>query len=123
MDQHTIVAALVALVVGALIWQVGPRRESTETSHWIAQERHVKDGVPIIYVRPISLDCLLLRVSLGRRGQRAMWVDIWSDDHAAAFVRDLNGGDEIVPTVIMRNGDAVTQPSAGFVARDLAGVR
>jgi mycoredoxin len=90
-------------------------------THWAAQDRHVRDGVPIIYIRPISLDCFVLRLVLGRRAKKAVWVDIWADDEAAAFVRDLNDGREVVPTVILSTGDAVSKPDPATVARDLTG--
>lgn len=50
---------------------------------------------------------LLLR--LGRRAARAVWVDIWGDPEAAAYVRSVNGGDETVPTVVI-DGWAHTNP-------------
>lgn len=30
-----------------------------------------------------------------------IWVDIWADPKAAAFVRSINDGNETVPTVVM----------------------
>lgn len=42
-----------------------------------------------------------LRSGLRRRGVTATEIDIWSDDSAAARVREVTGGDETVPTVFV----------------------
>jgi hypothetical protein len=56
----------------------------------------------------------------GLRGARvpAEWVNIWEDSAAAARVRDITGGDEIVPTVVVGTKSLVN-PSAGQVAAAL----
>jgi len=62
---------------------------------------------------------MALRADLALRGIAAKWVDIWEDDDAAAFVRSVNSGNEVVPTV--RVGDHVrTNPSGRDVAALLA---
>ncbi|MDI6101509.1 glutaredoxin domain-containing protein [Actinoplanes sp. NEAU-A12] len=59
------------------------------------------DDRPIVYWRPGCVFCLRLRVRLGADAARLRWVDIWQDPAAAAAVREITGGDETVPTVVI----------------------
>jgi mycoredoxin len=59
------------------------------------------DNRPIVYWRPGCVFCLRLRVRLGADANRLRWVDIWKDPAAAAAVREITGGDETVPTVVI----------------------
>jgi mycoredoxin len=43
-----------------------------------------------------------------------VWVDVWADADASAYVRSVNGGDEVVPTVVI-GGVAHTNPPPGEV--------
>lgn len=112
---------IAALFVGlAIAWLASPLRSDRSLTHWDAQQRHVRDGAVVVYWRPGSLSCLRLRSALRSVADQILWVNVWADDEASAFVRDLNGGSEVVPTAILRNGDAVTQPSPDAVRADLA---
>lgn len=115
---------LAALAVAALLiaaWLVAPVRGSEPVHHWEAQARLVRDGRVIVYWRPGCVFCARLRLRLGPLARRATWVDIWADPEAAAFVRDVNGGAEIVPTVILTDGEAVTNPDPARVRAELDG--
>lgn len=72
-------------------------------------------GAVRVYWRPGCPYCAMLRVGL--RGARvpAEWVNIWEDRAAAARLRALTGGDEIVPTVVVGT-KAMVNPSARQVA-------
>lgn len=72
----------------------------------------------VIYWRPGCGFCLRLRMTLGKAGDGATWVNIWEDEEAAAFVRSVNAGNETVPTVVM-DGVAVTNPSPRKVLKRL----
>lgn len=113
----TVVALLVAvgLLVAAWMW-----RAEDGVSHWEAQEWNVRDGRMIVYWRPGCPYSYRLRLALGRRARLVSWVDIWADDEAAAFVRDLNAGAEIVPTVILADGSAATHPNSQVITEQLA---
>lgn len=50
-----------------------------------------------------------MRVMLLGARPAPLWVDIWSDEDAAAYVRLVNDGNETVPTVII-DGVAHTNP-------------
>ena len=68
-----------------------------------------------IYWRPGCGFCARLRTDLDRRGIEGVWHNIWEDDAAAQFVREVNRGNETVPTVAV--GDRVlTNPSGAEVA-------
>jgi hypothetical protein len=54
---------------------------------------------------------MMLRLGLRRARVRAEWINIWDDPAAAAEVRDITGGDETVPTVVVGT-HAVCNPSA-----------
>jgi mycoredoxin len=45
--------------------------------------------------------CMMLRLALRRARVRAEWINIWDDPAAAAEVRNITGGDETVPTVVV----------------------
>lgn len=47
-------------------------------------------------------------------------VDIEHDSDAARFVRNLNGGNQTVPTVLFPDGSALTNPSLAQVKERLA---
>jgi hypothetical protein len=66
-----------------------------------AQQRSVDDGRPIVYWRPGCRYCLRLRVRVGWAGQRAHWVNIWTDPIGAAAVRAAAWGNETAPTVVV----------------------
>lgn len=113
--------AVLALVVAlACAWLVSPMRRHRTSSHWEAQQRHVRDGAVIIYWRPGCWPCLRMRLWLLGRARRASWVDVWADPAASAFVRDVNGGAEIVPTVILPDGSPMTNPRPELVRAAVA---
>jgi mycoredoxin len=67
-----------------------------------------------VYWRPGCPYCARLRRGLRRAGLAVNEVDIWSDALAAASVRDLAGGNETVPTVVV-GATALVNPSAAEV--------
>ncbi|USQ75583.1 mycoredoxin [Ornithinimicrobium cryptoxanthini] len=77
-----------------------------------------EDRSVVVYWRPGCGYCMRLKASLGDLGAKALWVNIWQDDDAAAFVRSVNDGNETVPTVVI-DGTAHTNPSASTVRERL----
>lgn len=55
--------------------------------------------------------CFRLKSQLERFGIPFSEVDIEQDPQAAAFVGSVNGGNHIVPTVLLPDGTAMTNPS------------
>ncbi|MFB7242104.1 hypothetical protein CW362_33920 [Streptomyces populi] len=83
-----------------------------------ARRRSATDGRPVVYWRPGCTYCLRLRVRLGRSARRLYWVNIWRDPAGAAAVREANGGDETVPTVVVA-GRPHTNPDPEWVRGQL----
>ena len=73
----------------------------------------------IVYWRPGCMYCERLRATLGADAERAQWINIWQDDEAAAFVRSVNGGNEVVPTVVIDDVPH-TNPDPALVKTALA---
>ena len=55
----------------------------------------------VVYWRGGCFYCNRLLRALRRAGVPVIERDIWSDDAAREFVRQHNGGDETVPTVVV----------------------
>ena len=71
------------------------------------------------YWRPGCGFCSGLDRQLTTAGVTLDKHNIWEDPAAAEFVRSVNRGNEIVPTVVV-NGKALTNPSAKEVIAALA---
>jgi mycoredoxin len=81
----------------------------------------IRTAPVVIYWRPLSPYCARLREQLGRDRRKALWVNIWRDPDAAAMVRGLNNGDELVPTVIV-DGRAHANPDPTVIRAAVAGL-
>jgi mycoredoxin len=64
--------------------------------------------------------CRRLKTQLAREGIEMLEVDIERDPQAAEFVMSVNGGNQTVPTVLLPDGTALTNPSAKEVKKRLA---
>ena len=64
--------------------------------------------------------CRRLKSQLDRAGIGYAEVDIEQQPDAAAFVRQVNDGNQTVPTVLFPDGTAVTNPSLAEVKPRLA---
>jgi mycoredoxin len=56
--------------------------------------------------------CRRLKNQLGREGIEVTEVDIERDPAAAEYVMSVNGGNQTVPTIVLPDGTALTNPSA-----------
>jgi mycoredoxin len=63
--------------------------------------------------------CHRLKSQLVREGIAHTVVDIEHDDQAAKFVESVNGGNQTVPTVVLADGTAMTNPSIADIKRAL----
>ena len=111
-DGSWLAAAGFGVVVLAFGWWGYPRRGAgtRRADGWTAEGAPDEEPV-VVYWRPGCVFCTALRRRLGRSGRHATWINIWTDDEAAAFVRSVNGGNETVPTVVI-DGVAHTNPPA-----------
>jgi mycoredoxin len=69
-----------------------------------------------VYWRPGCPYCARLRQDLRVLGVPVREVDIWADESAAATVRELAGGNETVPTVVIGGRGYVNPPAATVLA-------
>lgn len=67
-------------------------------------------GRVVIYWRKGCPFTQRMRLVLGRRGARAVWVDIWADPDGAAYLRSVNDGNETVPTVVIAGEPHINPP-------------
>lgn len=74
----------------------------------------------IMYSTPWCGYCARLKAQLGREGITFEEVDIEADPQAAAFVEQVNGGNQTVPTILFDDGTAMTNPSLAQVKAQLA---
>ncbi|SEP64408.1 glutaredoxin domain-containing protein [Microlunatus flavus] len=84
--------------------------------------RAAAGGAVVVYWRKGCPFTARSRLVLGSRAREAVWVDVWADPDASAYVRSVDGGDEVVPTVVI-GGRPHTNPSPRVVARALAARR
>lgn len=54
--------------------------------------------------------CVRLKHQMRRRGLTFTEVDIEQDPTAADFVGEVNGGNHVVPTVVLPDGTVLTNP-------------
>lgn len=132
-----VLLALVAVVVGtsvwqrdwlfaaayaagglALVWWTAPWRGGRTTTHQEVLAMPESERSVVIYWRPGCGFCQRLKGHLGSDGDRATWVNIWQDEDGAAYVREVNGGNETVPTVVI-DGVPHTNPRPAMVLERL----
>lgn len=63
--------------------------------------------------------CRRLKTQLDASGIGYTEVNIETDPEAAAFVENVNGGNQTVPTVVFPDGSATTNPSLAEVKQRL----
>ncbi|MGO0574959.1 glutaredoxin domain-containing protein [Ornithinimicrobium panacihumi] len=103
-----------------IAWWTSPWRGRSTTTHQEVQAMADTDPRKdvVIYWRPGCGYCARLKSTLGDAGKDATWINIWQDEEAAAFVRSVNEGNEVVPTVVM-DGIPVTNPRPTIVLERL----
>jgi mycoredoxin len=119
MDGNWTSGVIAGIALLAAAWFVSPALGGSGKP-WAAMRESGQDqNRVVIFWRPGCMYCLRMRTALGRAGNQAEWINIWQDDEGREFVRNNNGGDETVPTVIL--GDEVaTNPSPARVRRELS---
>jgi len=73
-----------------------------------------------MYCTPWCGFCRRLKSQLAREGIEVVEVDIEQDPAAADYVMSVNGGMQMVPTILFADGTALTNPSAAQVRERLA---
>jgi thioredoxin reductase (NADPH) len=72
-----------------------------------------------VYGAPWCPDCRRSKQFLGEMRIPYEWIDIDQDKAAAAFVREKNGGKQIIPTIIFPDGSFLAEPSNNELAQKL----
>ena len=76
-----------------------------------------KTGAKIkVYATTWCGDCRFAKRWLDSHGIAYDYINIEEDENAAAYVRQVNGGSQTVPTIIFPDGSILVEPNA----RDLA---
>jgi mycoredoxin len=111
-------AVVAAAILLAAAWFGSPVFGGRQQPWSTLRQRQKDEPGVVIFWRPGCVYCMRMMASLGRARGKAQWVNIWRDAEAAAFVREHNGGDETVPTVILPDG-VYTNPEPDIVRREL----
>ena len=78
--------------------------------------RAAEEGRVVVYWRKGCPFCRRLQLVLGRRVRDVVWVDVWADDEASAYVRSVNDGNEVVPTVVIAQTPHTNPPPRQVLA-------
>lgn len=105
---------LIAASAVLLSWWMSPFSGGRSMKHADVMALPEHERTVVIYWRPGCVFCQRLRGGLGSDGAKATWINIWQDEEAAAFVRSVNDGNEVVPTVVI-SGQAHTNPDPSTV--------
>lgn len=111
--------ALVLILAGLLSWWLSPWRHGRSTTHQEVMQNPDTHRPVVVYWRPNCPHCTRLRSAIAGR-QGVTWVNIWQDPDAAKFVRSVNNGNEVVPTVVI-DGAPCTNPTGERVLARLNG--
>lgn len=108
------IGIVLTVLLLAFAWLISPLLAPPRSPDWAtAQQLARTRDVPLILWKPGCMYCIRLRLALGVQGSRAVWVDIWADEDAAAATRKVNHGNETTPTVVTSDGSHTNpQPNA-----------
>lgn len=82
--DNVVFGIVLTVVLLAVAWLASPLLYPRSPDWTAAQELARTRGVPLILCKPGCAYCIRLRLTLGLTGSRAIWVDIWADEDAAA---------------------------------------
>lgn len=107
-------AAGLAVVAAMGLWMLRKGRHTP----WQEAEAALVGGAAVALWKPGCMYCEQLLRALAD-DERVVWVNVWRDDAANHRVRELNGGAEYTPTVLV--GERVLRnPSAAAVREALS---
>lgn len=89
-----------------------PRPQATRAEALAAPHRVA------IYYKPADIFSLRLRFMLGNVAKKALWVDTIADPQAEAWMREINRGDVLTPTVVI-GAELKRNPNPHWVGRHL----
>lgn len=119
-DGRPLLALGYGVLAAGIAWWTSPFRGRSTLTH--QEVLAMSDTDPrkdvVVYWRPGCGYCARLRSALGEVRDQATWINIWQDGDAAAFVRSVNAGNEVVPTVVI-DGEPHTNPRPARVLERL----
>jgi len=86
----------------------------------VAPPTNTEPAAVTMFSTPWCGYCQRLKALLSSAGVTWREVNIEEDPDSAAFVRQVNRGNETVPTVLFADGSALTNPSLKAVTAKLA---
>jgi len=88
--------------------------------------RHIFAGI-INYMSEIKVygtkwcpDCFQAKQVFGRLKVPFTWIDIGNDEQAMAYVQEVNGGYQSVPTIVFPDGSVLVEPGNSELEKKLA---
>lgn len=72
-----------------------------------------------MYFHPASVLAIWLRLTLRNLAKRAIWVDVWKDPAAQAFLREQHQNMDITPPTAVHRGEVKALPKTEWVAQRL----
>ncbi|MSQ23508.1 MAG: NrdH-redoxin [Chloroflexi bacterium] len=76
----------------------------------------------VVYGTDWCGDCARARSLLDERGTPYQWINVEQDPKAAVLVRELNRGNQSVPTIVFPDGAVLIEPSDRDLEAQLARV-
>ncbi|WP_432557988.1 hypothetical protein [Granulicoccus sp. GXG6511] len=89
-----------------------PRPRATRADALAAPDRVA------IYYKPADFFCIRTRLALGSIAKKALWIDAIADPEAEAWVREVNRGDLLAPTVVIGE-ELKRNPDPHWIGRHL----
>ena len=85
------------------------------SGNFISSDQPIK-----VYATTWCGDCRMARRWLDGHGVAYDYINIEHDSEAAAFVQQVNGGQQSVPTIVFPDGSILVEPSARQLAAKFA---
>lgn len=99
-------------ILGVLALVLSPAFFPRARSHAYAVEH---DDKVAVYFHPASVLAIWLRLNLRNLAKRVIWVDVWKDPAAQAFLREHHQNMDITPSAVHR-GEVKALPKADWIA-------
>ena len=80
------------------------------------------DGI-VVYGGLWCVDCRRAKQFFDDREIDYQWVDVDEDEAALAYVREVNEGRRIIPTIVFQDGSTLVEPSNAELAAKLGADR
>ncbi|MGD2156115.1 MAG: mycoredoxin [Anaerolineales bacterium] len=78
------------------------------------------DTIITVYGTTWCFDCVRSRNYLDKHKIAYKWINVDRDPEASAFVRGVNNGMRVVPTIVFPDGSTLAEPSNQQLAEKLA---